>query len=857
MRAIAASRWLVLVCGLVLSACGGGGGGGGGGGSSAPSLSFSPGSVALNVQYQAVGTASIQATVQHAESITGTVWVEVEDSQGVLTGGLDIAEIDPTHFSATLHSSPSLALGHHVGTLRIFLCKDANCANAWSASPSVLPYDINVTPAPLTATAASVTAVTVHQGTASTSPLLIDVQGTGLHWSASSTAAWLQVDATKRNDSGRLTISYAATALAVGDYADAVTVHSDDGQSVVIPVTLKVIPTAFTLVNGVPSFTAVNGAPIAAQPLGFALDNGTPEPWTLASGASWMDVSALSGTTPASVTLQPHPEWVGLAAGDYDDPLTLTSPGLATSTLAAHLSLIRPTLSASDSVTFGGQIGRELRSFDIPIALDTGANTYAVTVDAPAWVNVSLPAAVGGAGGTATFSAIPSQATAGSTSATVKLTAHVNGDTVSKVVSVNLNMDQRRLLPSAWAVGFASSPTGTVTTRTLSLSANFGDAVSWTAVADAPWLSVTASGVTGGTLRLDANPALAPFGASVATVHVASTAAGVSAADVRVGLWKDATGLTTTTSLPSVALEQTMVADKILPYVYTNTGGTDVQVYNAYTATRIATIANVGSQLSAMSVSADGRRLFVLDGVSNSVQVVDLTSRTKVASWPGANLDLNPAWRILAMRPNGVDVVLLDNGVMFNEGRALPRLVDGYDPPRLTAMTVTEDQRTMADTDSTLLGYMKRLELDYTVIAGGSFIAHENGGNGTGYTALPLAYDPDGHVLYSAGQSRCWVMDGHSLQQTGSLPGGAFVTNNIVVTSDHRPVCGAAQWPNDAGLTSDVWVHSAAGLVTQSYKIAGAGHSLRGATLVATPDGLVLGVLTDDPLLAFIPIGAP
>lgn len=856
MMKVVASRWLAAVCCLLLVACGGGGGGGAGAGassSSAASLTFDPQTVSINVESQKVATVSVRAAVLHSETITGEVWVDVEDSERVLTGGVDIAAIDTTTFSATFHTSPSLGLGHHTGSFKVYLCKDTNCAAKWAASPSVLAYDIDVTPAPLSATAASVTSATIHQGGSVSDPILVDVQGVGLHWSASSTAAWLQVDTTAHADNARVTAQYSGAALPVGNYADAITIRSDDGQTTAIPVHLQVIATSFTMLDGVPTFSAINGAPIAPQNLSFALDNAAPEPWTMASSASWMQVSALSGTTPAVVTLQPHPEWNALASGEYDDALTLSSGTLATSSLTSRLSLTKPTLSVSDSAVYlGGQYGRGQFTVNLPIALNTGTNSYPATVAAPAWVSASAPATLSNAGGTAAVAVIPSLATPGSSSGTLRLSAQVNGDVVTTPVTVNLNLDQQRLLPSAWAVAFASSPTGTVTTRTVTIGNSFGAALPWAAVSDAAWLSVTTSGVTGGNLVLAADPSLAPVGASSATVHVTSTTAGVATADIRVGLWKDATGLVATSTLP--VDHAALVADRILPYVYAvASNGTDIEVYNAYAATHVATIANVGSALSTLAVSADGRRLFALDSISNSVQVVDLSTRTKTASWSGTNQALRPAWSMAAIRPSGVDVVVIDNGVLLAEGQVLSSVLGIDTTPRFSSVVISENQRAIVTVDNALMGYMDRRDVDYSVVAGGLLFTTYRGSNASGLTASPVALDPDGHALYTASQSRCLILDGETLLQTGSLPGGAGPTNNVLVTPDHRPVCGTA----DSTLANDLWVHSASGVVTHAYKVGGAGHSLRNASLVATPDGLVLAVLTDDPKLAFIPIGPP
>ena len=148
MRMSVAGRWLAMSSLVLLAACGGGGGGGS---SSTSSLGFDPSSVTTNVQYQNSATLSVVASIRNAAAINSTVYVAVQDDQQVLVGDVQISEIDSSHFSATLHTSPSLGLGHHKGSLQVVLCKDSQCAGRWTPSPAVLPYDINVTPAPLSA----------------------------------------------------------------------------------------------------------------------------------------------------------------------------------------------------------------------------------------------------------------------------------------------------------------------------------------------------------------------------------------------------------------------------------------------------------------------------------------------------------------------------------------------------------------------------------------------------------------------------------------------------------------------------------------------------------------------------------
>lgn len=66
----------------------------------------------------------------------------------------------------------------------------------------------------------------------------------------------------------------------------------------------------------------------------------------------------------------------------------------------------------------------------------------------------------------------------------------------------------------------------------------------------------------------------------------------------------------------------------------------------------------------------------------------------------------------------------------------------------------------------------------------------------------------------------------------------------------NRPQCA----PKD----KDWWAnYTPDGALLQGYKVAGYARALKPAQLVVLPDGLVVVALTDDPVLAFVPIGAP
>lgn len=848
MRSVGVALW-ALVLALVLAACGGGGGGDGG----SAVLSFTPSTVTANVASGSSATVTVRASANNASLFSSPLYVYVVDSAQVLLPSIELAQVDSLTISATLHTSPALAAGRHQGSFQIQLCNDASCTSQIAGSPVPLPYDLTITPAPLQAVAASSTAATVHRGGTLGSPVAVSVSGPTLGWTATTAADWLQITGGSGTGPGSFSVAYLTPTLAEGSYTSTVTVRSSDGQTVTLPFTLQVLPAGFAVDAGVPSFAAVNGAPIASQTLGFALDNGVASAWTATTSAGWLLASPLAGTTPAVVTLQPDPSRGPLASGEHSADLVLSAAGVTDKRVTTRLTLSPPTLSAPATVlTFGGPKGRDLAAQSLSVSLNTGTNSWPYALSAlPSWLSTTTPAgSVGQAGTTLALAPNAAGVVPGSSTAVVSMSATVNGDTVQLPLTVNLNADQRRLLPSAWGVGMASTPTGAVLSRTLTISDNFAGTLAWTAASDAAWLTVTAGGSTAGSssLVLSADPASLPVDVvSYANVTVSTSTTGVEPAVVRVALWKSASGLSATTTLPQNF--SNLVADKIRPYVYAHNGGTTIDVFNAYTAQKLTTITGVGAALGQMSVTPDGRRLYALDTAARSMAVVDLTSLTKTATWPLVNA-VNTGSPLLAIRPNGVELVLLGDGTAYVDGRNLVGSQALFTGGPLVA---TADSRNVYTLGA-------RYGVDHSAMSGGTLFASlvnglnsDSGGNET-----DVAVSPDGSRIYVAsgggvngpGRYLCASIDAGGAF-VGALPGGDAYPNNVEVTVDGRALCGISGWY----ASSDFWVHSPAGALLQGYKVAGYARAMKDRQMVVTPDGLVVVALTDDPRIAFVPIG--
>lgn len=857
MRGIATRSWalfLTMALAAALAACGGGGGDGG----SAPSyaLTFSPASVTANVASGNSATVTVRATATDAALFSRVVYVYVVDSTQVLLPNIELAQIDARTISATLHTSPALAAGRHQGTLQIQLCADEACTTRLPGSPVPLPYDLTITPAPLQATPTTSTTASVHRGGSIAAPVTVQVTGPSLGWTATSPASWLQITPGAGTGPGTFDVHYLTSTLAEGQYSSSVTVRTSDGQTVALPFSLTVLPTQFTVTSGVPSFAAVNGAPIPAQPLSFALDNGVPTPWSATSSAPWMLATPLSGMTPATVTLQPDPTRGPLASGVHGSDLVLSSAGIPNRTVSTQLTLTTPTLSAPvQALTFGGPRGRDLGSAQaLALNLNTGANSWPFTVSGvPGWLSSSTMAGSISQSGTV-LSLTPqlSGVTPGSASATVTVTATVNGDTAVLPVTVNLNADQRRLTASEWGVAFTSTPTASTLSRTLTIGDSFaGSALPWTASSDAAWLSVSPNGSTGSasTLVLTANPAALPANAiAYASVTVSTATTGVTPAVVRVALWKGSSTPTTITRLPGNYSHIT--ADKLRPYVYVNNGGSSIDVYHAYTAQLVTTITTVGAALGQMGVSPDGSRLYALDTAARAMAVVDLDSQTLTQTWPLANA-VNHRTAVLAVRPAGAEVVLVGDGTAYANGQSLgdPRVL-GVDGP----LVATPDGRS-------IFNLAVRYSVDHSAMSGGVVFASQLHGLNTnsGGNLRDVAVNAAGTRVYAAsgggvdepGRYRCAIVDATDGSYIGSLPGGAAYPNNVEVTRDGRAICGA-----HIGGDSDIWVHSPAGALLQGYR-ASMSSGIQDGQLVVTPDGFIVVALTQESQVSFVPIGAP
>lgn len=870
MNALIRNMLGAVVLALSLASCGGGGGGDPKGAlpsttvpNPTPSLSAAPAQLSANLVVGSSIATTVRVSLANGTLPSGPLYGMVRNGGDMFSPVVELATIDASTLSVTLHTLSVQTKGRLQGSIDLYVCQDVDCLMPLAGAPLSLPYDVSVGDASLQAYAVFATAMSVHRGEALTRQQTVVVAGVdaSVSWVAEPSQPWVTAVGGKGRGAGSFTLGFKTAGLAEGVQTASVAVRASNGQVGSVPVQIQVLPVSFTTSGGSPVFSAINGAAIPAQTLPLQLNNLSSKPWTVSSSAPWLQTRALGSGTPAAVSIEPDPSRGALASGSYLADLTISSAGVPDMVITTQLVLTPATLStSSDVITLGGGMGRDLSQIGLlDLSLNTGSKAWPYALGGlPDWLSVSAPTgAVSEARSTLLLLPRPENVSVGSRSATVMVSAQVNGDALRQAVTVNVNADQRRLVASEWGVAFTSSPLGTSLSRTVSVRANFGDPVAWTASSDAGWLQVTAAGkatTVGSSLVLTADPAKAPLEAtSLAKVTLHSATPGVEDAVIRVGLWRSASGLS---SIKSVNLPYfQVVADKIRPYVYARSSS-GVDVLNVHTGQKVGSLSGVNDSWMPMSVSADGSRLYALN--QNNIVVADLDTWAQVETWTLAKPlsisgPVSPA--IEAVRVNGVDVVLLNDGQAYARGRSLGKgFAFGLGGP----MTVSADGGNLMDVSM-------RYALDFSEMSGGMlFVLPLNSANSQSRgNQRDVALAGDGHHAYAAagggvipdssGVARyhCASFDAQTGVFSGLLLAEAY-PNNVEVTRDGRVMCGIQQ----ANGAFDFRLYTADGVLIKSYKVAVAYNgALKDRQLVASADGFLVTALTDDGYISFVPIG--
>lgn len=125
-----------------LAACGGGGGGGSTP-ASTPALELTPRALSSPVELDVGVPKSFAVRARPMFTATGTVYVVIVDTSGVLNPQVSIAAQPDGSYLASL-STAGLARGHYAGEIEVRVCPVSNCQTQFPGSPVKLPFDFTV-----------------------------------------------------------------------------------------------------------------------------------------------------------------------------------------------------------------------------------------------------------------------------------------------------------------------------------------------------------------------------------------------------------------------------------------------------------------------------------------------------------------------------------------------------------------------------------------------------------------------------------------------------------------------------------------------------------------------------------------
>jgi Viral BACON domain len=783
---------------------------------------------------------------------TDQAWIKLAATSGTATNAYS-SPSNPIIVNVDING---LAIGDYSGSIKI---TDQN-GGAYTAAVT-----LSIRKPQLQGTSYPLNFESVVNGPVSGEQIIyISSEGAAIDWTASANQSWIKLSSKIGTTPAQLTVSVDPVGMASGNYSGAIVVSSAGNGSLNITVSYVVKSPALQVgelySNNQLSFYGTNGAIIQPQVANVKTNNGRPATWTATSNTSWLKIGKAAGTTPDTIEVGVHPELANLASGSYGALINFSAviDGQTVSSVATvNLTLNKPFIQISpQEIKLGGPAGHDLTPQPILLTMDTGTPiTWNVAASEP-WIKLDkttfttlvnqyqLPV----------VSVSPNAATLakGKYSGRLTFTAKVNGDNLLYDLPVSMAVDSHRLLLSDSGVALAKTPGLSKLTRSVKITENFGAEANWNAVSDVPWLSVTPTGKTAGTLVLTADPAsLAQDKLYLATVSVGSPDTTIENSEkIRVGFWVGSSGLASTLKINSAFVEAK--ADPIRPYVYVHNGASDISVFHIYTGAEIAKISAVAPQLGGMQISSDGKTLYVINRTESNIIPIDLDTRSVAAGWPfAANPFQIVPFKMAYIRANGFGALIISDGYAYHAqtGARLFSQSNNWGD----VLSVARNAPIMFSTQSgyAYYGYLRSV-FDYSYADNAFYVTSSlpNGYYFSGPTEdiFPRA-DASRVYIASSGQSDFIQFNGNDLSYIGSLP-GAGSPNNILLGMDDRIFAGSSA-PNGA---IDIWVYDKNGFPVTTLRAAGPSKSLLKRQLILSGDGLVLIALTDDPTLQIIPI---
>jgi len=672
---------------------------------------------------------------------------------------------------------------------------------------------------------------------------------------------WIDLSAPGNSSPLTLNVGVNTTNMAVGTYKMTMRVVGVDKNGGVI--NYVDVPVTYTITNTLSSPTSVlNFSYIFgsdAQPASQIVSiNGENLQWTATTSQSWLQLDKTSGTTPTNLTISIDTSTISIGTNTAQITLTNQNNAKDTFVLNVTLQVYSPIITVSGTtVVVGGTNGHDFTPQPFNFRINTGSMAYPWTMTLNSgtglsWLKASASSGTVSSTNTSlSFDADRSGLTAGTYFGSATITVDVKGQMISKMILVNLVVDDHMVYVHDTGAAFVSTPSMSVLSKTVTVQdSNNLSTTPWAASSDQTWLTVTSSGNTGGSLTMTADPTgLATDTIHYANVTITSTDSTViNTETIHVGFWAGSADPNAQDSLTATYTE--IVADPIRPYVYMNNGGTDIDVYNVYTASKVTTISNVATTLGNMTVSTDGSTLYAVDLANLTIVPVDLGTQSVGSAWTTTAASV---FRIAYARPITHGVVLssagraydVDTGTAYSntfsigknlaanlDGNKFCGVNEGFSPYTLTCQRL-DYVHISGQLMTGLVGSNTPAGLEIAVGSNGKDVALSHDGT-IAYVASGAPY---GLLMYNT----------ENMTQLLYVATGAYPIA-VEVGPDNRILTASSVWYGPL----DVWVFDPSYTPLGNYYLSGNAKSIRDRQLAVSGDGRRIIVSTDDPSVQIV-----
>ncbi len=197
-----------------------------------------------------------------------------------------------------------------------------------------------------------------------------------------------------------------------------------------------------------------------------------------------------------------------------------------------------------------------------------------------------------------------------------------------------------------------------------------------------------------------------------------------------------------------------MVSDPIRPYVYITAGNT-IHRYNIYSGKK-EIIEGLGEELAGLTISSDGRYLYMADAADFSIKVYDLKNEELAQIWHGPFFETSaprPQLHLAYARVNGHPVLINNsfyafdpkNGNILGRFQAMTRPGKPCCKENLPYISLSRDGKSLYVLErAETIHELYRFALQYSFIKDVGFSIEQTGYMVEDGLALDLAVSPDG-----------------------------------------------------------------------------------------------------------------